>query len=147
MPDLRFNSKYGNFYNLGYTCTEKNYKSVPNEIDFAVANNNFLLDATTAFVDATNSVRWRDEQCSLARRTIFFDLIYEKYYFLQYIYICVYMYIYNVIYTCIYIYMKRNYTIHWILYEILHLLITESTYILIGSCFNMILLNSISSYP
>ena len=36
--------------------TEKNYKSVPNEIEFAVANNNFLIDAA-------NSVRWRESIC------------------------------------------------------------------------------------
>ena len=35
--------------------TEKNYKSVPNQIEFAVAKNNFLIEATY-------SVRWRDEQ-------------------------------------------------------------------------------------
>ena len=38
--------------------TEKNYKSVPNEMEFAVAKNNFLIEATY-------SVRWRDEQSSL----------------------------------------------------------------------------------
>ena len=56
----------GNFI----TYTEKNYKSVPNEMEFAVAKNNFLIEATY-------SVRWCDEQCSLARRTKFVDLIYK----------------------------------------------------------------------
>ena len=52
------------FANIASINTEKNYKSVPNEIEFAVAKNNFLIEATY-------SVRWRDEQCSLARRTMF----------------------------------------------------------------------------
>ena len=104
--------------------TEKNYKSVPNEIDFAVANNNFLLDATTAFVDATNSVRWRDEQCSLARRTMFVGAtnnllrpnLRKILFFTIYICIYIYMYIYHNrymhIYIYIYIYLWRATTPH-----------------------------------
>ena len=56
---------------------------MPNEIEFAVANNNFLIDATTVFAGAANSVRWRDEQCSLAQRTMFVDLIYKTKYYLH----------------------------------------------------------------
>ena len=57
---LIFHPIASNFHIVPYTLyTEKNYKSVPNEIEFAVAKNNCLIEATY-------SVRWRDEQCSLA---------------------------------------------------------------------------------